>query len=603
MREFFDMRRCDRLIYHWGVILFLFIAIHLFFCMPVVFGGYFNNLPENHQYAQRSSTDHEAPGGPVGGTIRKQLDTSPDFMLPENHQYVQRSSATHEMSREQFTVLVGGTIEKPPGHAPDFRSDISKVTKQSKGIKKSFLIDGLSKWFGVLKPNQGGIVWIAVIVTIIIAFNFKNLLSWQNMDVLLILLLSFLLIDIIHLGGSGINTDSNQFSLLGVIFLGIFLVSIGIFLRALIGVFDQRERIWAPNLSKEILVSMSVILFACNILLVLLRRPDDCGIFTNIGASRMLETGKFPYGDPTLRGGAAATYGPILYFAHIPFQLILSPFMSQNAPLLATKLTLLLFHLLGIWGLLKIGKRLGGPAIGWGLVCLYIGSAYVQGLGGKEYSITGMQFISHIAPAAITILAFAMLDRPFWSGTLLAVASGVLFYPAFFFPLWFGYYFWQRKEWGKFTIGFTSVCVIILFAVILMTQHSEGESVFNAIYESTIGHQESKEAYGSSTFSFWGTHPRMAAFWQEPLIKNWYLLKPSFFIFSILIGSSFFMVRGRTEPQFAFLIVAVVIAIQLWKSHAGGTYVEWYLPFLLIGLFATKGSDRVDTTDKNLINC
>jgi hypothetical protein len=38
----------------------------------------------------------------------------------------------------------------------------------------------------------------------------------------------------------------------------------------------------------------------------------------------MLETGQFPYGDPKLRDGAAATYGPVLYLSHIPFQLVLS---------------------------------------------------------------------------------------------------------------------------------------------------------------------------------------------------------------------------------------------------------------------------------------
>ena len=33
-------------------------------------------------------------------------------------------------------------------------------------------------------------------------------------------------------------------------------------------------------------------------------------------------------------------------------------------------------------------------------------------------------------------------------------------------------------------------------------------------------------------------------------------------------------------------------AVQLWKSHAAGTYVEWYLPFLLIALLAAIPSDR-----------
>ena len=120
------------------------------------------------------------------------------------------------------------------------------------------------------------------------------------------------------------------------------------------------------------------------------------------------------------------------------------------------------------------------------------------------------------------------------------------------------------------------------------------ESAIQTIYESTVGHQEAKEAYGSSTFSFWGTHPRVAAFWQKPLIQSWYLLEPSFLVFSIFIVTTFFIVRNRTVSQLALLTAAVAIAIQLWKSHAGGTYVEWYLPFFLIGLFCQKEKQYVE---------
>ena len=245
-------------------------------------------------------------------------------------------------------------------------------------------------------------------------------------------------------------------------------------------------------------------------------------------------------------------------------------------------------------GLIMIGRRLREPAVGWGLACLYVGSAYVQGMGGEEFWITGMAYISHIAPAAVTILAFAMLDRPLWAGVLLAAAAGTLFYPAFFFPLWLGYYFWQRKEWHKFAAGFLIVCALIFAVALLMTQTTENESAFKAIYESTVGHQEAKDAYGSSTFSFWGTHPRLATFWQKPFIEGRYLLKPSFLLFSLFIIGTFFMSRGRTVTQFAFLTAAVAIAVQLWKSHAGGTYVEWYYPFFLIGLLGYQGSQTSD---------
>jgi hypothetical protein len=395
-------------------------------------------------------------------------------------------------------------------------------------------------------------------------------------------------------------------------FLGIFLVSIALLISSLFHSFKRERGKWIPNLSKRPLIILTIIILACNVLLALTRLPDDCGIYINIGADRMIETKKFPYGDPSLRGGAAATYGPIMYLAHIPFQLVLSgidrnvefdvnPFLNwivsggredyHGVPIMATKMTLLFFHFLAIFGLIVIGTRLREPSVGWGLACLYGGYACVQGLGGVDYFINGLSFISHVAPAAITIIAFALLNRPFWAGSLLAVGAGALFYPAFFFPLWLGYYFWRDKRWKNFAAGFSIVSLVIIAAVLLMTQTTENENVLQIVYESTVGHQESKDAYGSSTFSFWGTHPKLAAFWQKPFIQGWYLLRPSFLIFTIFIIATFFMARGRTLSQFAFLTAAVAIAVQIWKSHAGGTYVEWYYPFFLIGLFCQRNSE------------
>jgi hypothetical protein len=491
-----------------------------------------------------------------------------------------------------------------PGAAPDFRSASTEAVSALEAFRSPLVIKAISKWFERLQPNQGGVVWIAILITILVAFDFRKLICPRNADILLLLVLSFLLIDLIHLGGDGRNTDPAQKSLFGIMFFGIFLISVTLFIRAVVGAYIP-GRPWVSNLSSFVLIGMMLILLASNTLLALSRNPDDAGAFTNLGAHRMLQTGKFPYGDPGLRGGAAATYGPILYIAHMPFQLGISLFNSNGElrnstgnrmagdkspsrfpPLLATKLTLLFFHFLGVAGLIIIGWRLSGPAVGFGIACLYIGSAYVQGLGGETHLITGLTFISHIAPAAVTILAFAALSVPFLAGALLAAAAGVNFYPAFFFPLWVGYYFWRGQKWHRFAAGFLAVCLVVGASVLLLTQPSETESVLQVVYESTVGHQEAKHAYGSSAFSFWGTHPKLAAFWQQQLIPGWYLLKPSFLIFAVLVGASFFMARGRTITQLAFLTAALAIAIQLWKSHAGGTYVEWYYPFFLIGLFA-----------------
>ncbi len=529
------------------------------------------------------------------------------------------SNVAAEDSTKQTTTAE--TIPKVvPGAVPNFKVKTEKTLSSSKAIRSSLFTKSLSEWIGRFQPNQGGVIWLSILVTILVAFDFKKLVSWRNADLLLLLGPSFLLIDVIRFS-TGLDNPT-KLTLSGIVFSGIFLVSVLLLIRALINGLTPSKIHWTPHLPTHVLWGLTVLLLACNTLLALVRSPDDCGYYTNMGTERMLKTGKFPYGDPALRGGAAATYGPVLYMAHVPFQLGISAIKSPvepeehslnhesvsddsphhgDPPILATKLTLLFFHFMGVVGLVMIGRQVAGLTVGLGLACLYIGSAYVQGLGGETNFITGMTFISHIAPAAITILAFAALNRPLLAGALLGTAAGALFYPAFLFPLWLGYYFWRGKEWGKFAAGFLIVCAVILTAVLLMTQHSESESALQVIYESTVGHQEAKDAYGSSTFSFWGTHPKLAAFWQKPFIEDLYLLKPSFLIFAIFIGASFFMARGRKLTQFAFLTAAVAIAIQLWKSHAGGTYVEWYLPFFLIGLFGQKKPNEADTINENYI--
>lgn len=531
------------------------------------------------------------------------LHAAGDNSASEMFQASQRDLGTKEVSEPEPAQEIDRQV---PGASPDFQKGTTQATFPSEAIQTSIFKKALSEWTSRLQPNQGGIVWLGFLVTLLVAIDFKRLVSWRNADLLLLVAPSILFIDVIRFELS--YDDPVKLSLFGLIFLGIFLFTVLLLFRALVRAFASEEAPWTPGLPPSALIALLILLFACNALLALGRAPDDAGYYTNLGARRMLDTGAFPYGDPLLRGGAAATYGPVLYAVHIPFQLALSPIDGDSArnqpsdegisvdagdkivepPILATKLTLLFFHLLGVVGLVLIGRKLAGAAVGWGLACLYCASPFVQGLGGEELFISGMTFISHIAPAAITIVAFALLNRPFAAGVMLGVAAGILFYPAFFFPLWFGYYFWRGKDWRKFTAGFVVVCAVIGMSVLLLTDSPEGGSVLQTIYESTVGHQESKGAYGSSTFSFWGTHPRWAAFWQEPLIQDSYLLKPAFLIFALLVGASFFMARDRTVTQFAFLTAAIAIAIQLWKSHAGGTYVEWYLPFFLVGLLAQK---------------
>jgi hypothetical protein len=87
-----------------------------------------------------------------------------------------------------------------------------------------------------------------------------------------------------------------------------------------------------------------------------------------------------------------------------------------------------------------------------------------------------------------------------------------------------------------------------------------------------------------SPFSFWGNFPSLAAFWQEPLIGTTSVFKPTFLLFASYCMAAFFLARQRSRIELALLLASLAAALQLWKTHAAGTYVEWYYPFLLIGL-------------------
>jgi hypothetical protein len=548
------------------------------------------------------------------GALHQQVKGANDLpgrTVAENNRNTE-SAADEKARGSAAAALPGGTAagteQTPggvPGAAPDFRTKTAESPASGPARENPHWSKAIAEFQARLQPNQGGVIWLAIFVTLVVAFNFQNWLSWRNADLLLLLAPSFLMVDLVRFA-VGLQ-DPYKLSLSGFAFLGIFFLSVLLLIRALIGAFTRAAQHWTPNVPSSILVGLIALLLACSAYLVLVRAPDDCGYYSNLGAARMLETGKFPYADPLLRNGAGATYGPVLYVAHIPFQLGLSLIGSNREandhsqkqetllkvgrefvepPILATKLAFLSFHLLAVLALVMIGRNLMGLPGGLGLACLYIGSPYVLGIGGETALITGTTYISHTAPTAVSLFAFAMLGRPWVSGALLAVGTGILFYPAFLFPLWLGYYFWRGRDWVKFAAGFLIVSAVIWTTTLLMTQTSPDETALAALYESTVGHQEAKHAYGSSSFSFWGTHPRIAGVWQKPFIEGSYLFRPSVVVFGFFIAASFFMARGRAALQLALLTSAVVIAIQLWKSHAGGTYVEWYYPFFLIGVLA-----------------
>jgi hypothetical protein len=476
-------------------------------------------------------------------------------------------------------------------------------------------VDALESFAQSLPPSSGGALLAGVIVTFLVAGRFRPFRLLWNLDLVMLLLPALFLVDIIARWAHLIRTDYGDEVQRGVFtlqFTALFALLAWWVLRGLGGALFAPPREWTPNLGRPVLVTLVAVLVLWNALTVLVKRPDDCGVYSTLGAQRMLERGTWPYGDEKLRGGAGATYGPVFYATHLA---VLEGFRHpgndpdadpdpgrgyQLPPLWPTKAICLAFHLLGLASLYAVGRRLAGVDVALALVALYAGSPYVFGLGGPLGQACGLTYISHIVPSALVLAALAVTRAPVLSGALLALGAGTVYYPAFFFPSMLGYFTTARKGAAlRFAIGFVVVGAILAGSVILWTDRTPEKNAVRLFFESTLDHQESDAQYGMSPFGFFGVHPEIAAKLHRPLFNLPGLdhaspvTKPMFLLLAGLSLAGFALARNRRPAQLAMLLGAIAAAVQLWKTQATGTYVEWYYPLFLIGLLADRPSSGI----------
>jgi hypothetical protein len=456
------------------------------------------------------------------------------------------------------------------------------------------------RFLQALLPTQSGVLWISLIVALMVAFDFGRLANPRNFELLGLLAIGFLLFDVMRF--FEYLQDPTYFRLMDWVFTGIVAVSLVMFAVALWRVRRPHRTPWQPNLPRRALMTLALLLLAGNVAIGLIKPPDDAGFYSNVGGQRLRESGTFPYGDPLFTVTPVATYTPIFFFAHIPFQMLLDPEPVNRGsfdraafdagepyylpPLMASQLATVSFHVFGVIALILTGRRMAGPEVAWGIAALYCGSAYVMGVGGEHEAINGMTFISHIAPAAVSLLAFAALGWPLLAGALLATGVATLYYPMFFIPAWLGYYWHDRKAVLRFVGGLALATVVIGGPVLLKSQPADGRGLIGTILYDTMGHQQDPEAYGSSPFGFWGLRGGVRAWLQTPLVAGQYNTTPLFLAFAMFVVGTFFLARGSTLGQLALLTGALAIGAQMWKIHGTGVYVTWWYAFLLLGLFA-----------------
>ena len=506
---------------------------------------------------------------------------------------------------EPLLGVYSPTISRVPDSAP--------VGVAASELRQTLLSPIGQQFLSKVVPNEAGVLWLALVLALAVAFDFVQPKNTHNVDLALLLAPGVLFFNV--LGFIDVIQRPVYRTLLGAVFSLVFAVFCALIARALWRGWRPTRWSWQPNLPLRALATLTAVLLTCNAVAALVRTPDDAGYFVNLGAQRLRERVRLPYGDPLLTGTPGAAYGPVLYVAHVPFQLAVAPHGVNRKspakpaltpedpyflpPALATRLCTIFFQLIAVVSLVAAGSRLSGRRdVGWALAALYCGSPYIMGVGGSDFFIGGMTFISHIGPAAITLAAFALVPQPVWAGVLLATGAGAGFYPAFMFPVWAAHWLQNRQQLLRFVVGFAVAGLIIAGATYALSRPAEGKTRLQTIMTDTLGHHTDPSGYGSSPFGFWGQRGGIRAWMIEPLVGQSSLASPTYLLFFALIGLSTFVARQGTDRSLALTTGVVAAAASLVKIHPTGSYVAWCFGFFLLGLLGADAAGREQAADR-----
>jgi hypothetical protein len=342
----------------------------------------------------------------------------------------------------------------------------------------------------------------------------------------------------------------------------VYPVLLYLLVRMLLAGVRPRERPGAlvPHAPAACLVVGLVLLFGFRVgLNVIDSNVIDVGYAGVIGADRIVD------GDPLYGEGFSDeaergdTYGPANYLAYVPFEQGL-PWSGRWDDLPAAHGAAIAFDLLVIGALLLLGPRLrpGREGRVLGLALAYAWTAYPYTAFVLETNANDSLVALACAGA---LLAFTL--RP---ERLSALAGGLatgLGAATKFAPLALAPLFARRAP-----VIFTAGLAVALALVVLPFVPDGG---LRELYDRTVGYQAGR----SSPFSVWGQEPSLEAL--QTAVKAG---AAGLALFVALVP------RRRGAREVAALGAAVLIALQLAATHWFYLYVVWFVPYVLVAMFA-----------------
>ncbi|HEX3609202.1 MAG TPA: glycosyltransferase 87 family protein [Solirubrobacterales bacterium] len=278
----------------------------------------------------------------------------------------------------------------------------------------------------------------------------------------------------------------------------------------------------------------------------------DVGYAGVVGADR-ISHGEPIYGNFPSDVSQGDTYGPVNYYAYVPFERIW-PWSGTWNDLPAAHGAAVFFDLATFALLILLGRRIRPGPEGNKL-------AATLAFGWAAYPYTAYALLSNSNDTLVAMFLVAtllFLARPAARGAMVALATFAKFAPAVLVPMLATY---GERRW-RFVLSFAAVTV----AVMLWPAMDPGLHTF---YDRTISYQAGRE----SPFSIWGQAPSL-----EPLRIA--------ILATVAALALLFSLRPKEKKltQVAALGAALLIGLQLTMHHWFYLYIVWFYPLLLVAM-------------------
>lgn len=172
---------------------------------------------------------------------------------------------------------------------------------------------------------------------------------------------------------------------------------------------------------------------------------------------------------------------------------------------------------------------------------------------------------SQVVASLFIVLALAWYRLPMLAGLFLGLGTGFGFFPVILVPAWLGFYY--KRGHGRFLFSYLSVIGFLFLFLASYTGLGEAWNV----------------AWSLAEWQAWkfADRPTADGLWNTISLHAAYRI-PLFIAFVALVVTSAFWPHPKNLGQLISWSATLILGVQFWYADAGGTYILWYLPLLIL---------------------